>query len=133
MTVELNTLSYILLTTIFSAASLVAIKHGRFPDVHPVVINSQGEFSPLRYAGESATIKSKLNPNGAPILSTIDRPITTLSELYQVALSKHNYTNNQFLGTRDPLQKGNVDWVNDYIYIKSTHHVTQCYIYLAIF
>jgi long-chain acyl-CoA synthetase len=129
MTVELNTLSYILLTTIFSAASMVAMKHGRFPDVHPIVINSQAEFAPLRYAGESTTIKPKLFPNGAPILTTVDQPITTLSELYQYVLSKYHYTTNQFLGARDPLQKGKIDWVKSfmYSYLHISTHIKPMY------
>lgn len=133
MTIELNTLSYILLTTIFSAASLVAIKRGRFPDVHPVVINSQGEFSSLRYAGESATIKSTLYPNGAPVLTTPDRPITTLSGLYEFALSKQAYVNNQFLGTRDPLQKGKIDWVRRIWKSQILHTSTHKRKYIVLF
>lgn len=89
MPVELNALSYILLTTIFSAASAIAIKNGRHSDAHPLVLNSQGGFSQLRYAGESATIKSRLYSNGAPSLCSNDTSINTLSDLYQVAFSKY--------------------------------------------
>jgi long-chain acyl-CoA synthetase len=87
--IELNTVSYILLTTIFSAASVIAIKHGKQADAHPLVMISQAEFSPLRYPRESAIIKSKLFPGGAPILNTSERgSITTLSDMYQIALLK---------------------------------------------
>ncbi|KAI9251096.1 hypothetical protein EDC94DRAFT_697752 [Helicostylum pulchrum] len=98
MTIELNALSYILLTTIFSAASIIAIQNGRHPDAHPIVINSQGEFSSLRYAEESATIKSRMYPSGAPLLSFNDQSIKTLSELYQVAFKR--FKANPFLGVR---------------------------------
>ncbi|EPB91597.1 hypothetical protein HMPREF1544_01519 [Mucor circinelloides 1006PhL] len=103
MTIELNTLSYLLLTTIFSAASIIAIQNGKHPDVHPSVLNSQGEYATLRYPGESAVIKSYAYPNGVPPLTTRERSIKTLSELYQVALNKHK--DKQFLGARDSTKK----------------------------
>lgn len=109
MTIELNTLSYLLLTTIFSAASIIAIQNGKHPDVHPSVLNSQGEYATLRYPGESAVIKSYAYPNGAPPLTTRERSIKTLSELYQVALNKHK--DKQFLGARDSTKK-KVIWVS---------------------
>ncbi|KAI7894121.1 uncharacterized protein EV154DRAFT_600251 [Mucor mucedo] len=87
MPVELNTLSYLLLTSIFSAASAVAIKNGRHSDVHPLVLNSQGSFSPLRYAGESAIIKSKMYTHST--LFSNNQTIHTLSQLYEVAFLKH--------------------------------------------
>jgi long-chain acyl-CoA synthetase len=109
MPVELNTLSYILLTTIFSAASVIAIQNGKHPDAHPLVLNYQGEFSPLRYSGESATIRSKNYPSGAPALSDGERTITTLSDLYQIALLKFNANN--FLGVRNLHKKNETIWV----------------------
>ncbi|KAG2198959.1 hypothetical protein INT47_013143 [Mucor saturninus] len=87
MPVELNTLSYLLLTSIFSAASAVAIKNGRHSDVHPLVLNSQGSFSSLRYAGESAIIKSKMYTHST--LFSNNQTIRTLSQLYEVAFLKH--------------------------------------------
>jgi len=109
MTIELNTLSYLLLTTIFSAASIIAIQNGKHPDVHPSVLNSQGEYATLRYPGESAVIKSYAYPNGVPPLTTRERSIKTLSELYQVALNKHK--DKQFLGARDSTKK-KIIWVS---------------------
>lgn len=109
MAIYLNTPSYLLLTAIFNAPTIIAIKNGKHPDVHPLVLNNQGEYSPLRYPGESAIIKSKAYPNGAPQLSTMDRSINTLSDVYQVALNK--YKNKQFLGARN-LTKKDVIWVN---------------------
>lgn len=103
MSIELNIVSYILLGTILSAASIIAIKSGKHPDAHPHVMNTQGEFTPLRYPGETATIKSKAN--STPMLLHNDRSIQTLSELYQSSLLK--FKSNQFLGTR--LHK-NVAW-----------------------
>lgn len=108
MTIELNTLSYLLLTTILSAASFIAIQNGKHPDVHPSVLNKQSEYAALRYPGESAVIKSNAFPNGAPRLTARDRSIKTLSELYQVALNKH--TGKHFLGARDSTKKS-VIWV----------------------
>lgn len=108
MTIELNALSYILLTTIFSAASIIAIQNGRHPDAHPIVINSQGEFSSIRYTEESATVKSRMHPAGAPLLSFNDLSIKTLSELYQVAFLK--FKANPFLGVREQ-QNQQVIWV----------------------
>lgn len=89
MPAELNALSYILLTTIFSAASAIAIKNGKHSDAHPLVLNSQGGFSQLRYAGESASIKARMFSNGAPLLSSNDISIHTLHDLYQAAFLKH--------------------------------------------
>lgn len=106
MTIELNTVSYLLLAAIFSAASIIAVRDGKCPDVHPLVLSNQGEFSALRYPGESAVIKASAYPNGAPSLLTRD----TLSELYQVALKK--YKNKQFLGARKLTGKRSIVWVN---------------------
>lgn len=94
MTVELNLLSYILLSTILSAASIIAIKSVKHPDVHPLVMNRQGEFSPLRYPKESSTIKSKLQLNELGD----ERIIKNLRDFYQFSLLK--YTANKLLGTR---------------------------------
>lgn len=107
MTIELNIVSYILLGSILSAASIIAIRSGKHPDAHPFVMNTQGEFTPLRYPGETAIVKSKANSAGA--LTTLlhdDRAIKTLSELYQLSLLK--FKSNQFLGTR--LHNQSVAW-----------------------
>ncbi|KAL9558989.1 hypothetical protein MBANPS3_000644 [Mucor bainieri] len=119
MTIELNTLSYLLLTTIFSAASFIAIQNGKHPDVHPSVLNKQSEYATLRYPGESAVIRSNAFPNGAPPLTTRDRSIKTLSELYQVALNKHK--NRQFLGARDSTKKSVIWNPYDGAYEKMQH------------
>lgn len=108
MTIELNTLSYLLLTTIFSAASFIAIQNGKHPDVHPSVLNKQSECATLRYPGESAIVKSNDFPNGAPPLTTRDRTIKTLSELYQAALNKHK--DKRFVGARYSTKKS-ANWV----------------------
>ena len=133
MIIELNTLSYILLTTIFSAASIISIKNGKNPDVHPLVLNNQGEYPPLRYPGESAIIKSKVYLNGVPQLSTMDQSFNTLSKLYQVALNK--YKNKQFLGDRN-LTKKDVIWVNSICTVNAiifSIQVCVCHSYCVIF
>lgn len=98
---ELNTLSYILLSTIFSATTYIAVKNGKHPDVHPLVLNNQGEFSQIRYSEESATIRSKAYPLGPPTIKYMDRPILTLSEFYQCAFMKHEQKNYKFLTSRE--------------------------------
>lgn len=104
MPVELNTLSYLLLTSIFSAASAIAVKNGRHSDVHPLVLNSQGSFSPLRYAGESATIKSKMFTHST--LFSNNQSIYTMTQLYQLAFAKHQ--SNPFLFSGKTIQVGNL-------------------------
>ncbi|GAN04408.1 acyl-CoA synthetase long-chain family member 1 isoform X1 [Mucor ambiguus] len=128
MTIELNTVSYLLLTAIFSAASFIAIQNGKHPDVHPSVLNKQSDYATLRYPGESAIIKSNAFPNGAPQLTTRDRPIKTLSELYQVALNKHK--GKRFAGARDSTKKSVIWQSYDGAYEK-TQHIYSGLIYKA--
>ncbi|CEP17591.1 hypothetical protein [Parasitella parasitica] len=103
MTLESSTISYFLLTTLFGAASIIILQNGKYPDVHPSVLNNQSEFSTVKIPGESAIINSKVYPKGAPQLVKGDRPIYTLSELYQAVLSKHQ--ENKFLGARGLIKK----------------------------
>ncbi|KAK4509611.1 uncharacterized protein ATC70_007964 [Mucor velutinosus] len=128
MTIELNTLSYLLLTTIISAASFIAIQNGKHPDIHPSVLNKQSEYATLRYPGESAAIKSNALPNGPPLLTTRDRSIRTLSELYQVALNKHK--GKQFIGARDSTRKSVVWQLYDGAY-ENIQHIFSGLIYKA--
>ncbi|KAI8646630.1 hypothetical protein BD408DRAFT_409991 [Parasitella parasitica] len=121
MTIESSTLSYFLLTTLFGAASMIILQNGKYPDVHPSVLNNQSEFSTEKIPGESAIIKSKVYPKGAPKLVKGDRPIYTLSELYQAALSK--YQSNKFLGARGLTKKG-VTW---HTYDKSLEKIQSIY------
>lgn len=118
MPAELNTVSYILLTTIFSVASVIAIKHAKHPDAHPLVLISQSEFAPLRYEGESTVIQSKLHPGHAPALHNNDhQSISTLSDLYQSAFSKGKRGENKFLGAqrlRNLHENGNKSTNNKY-------------------
>lgn len=101
MPFEIDSLSYTLLASIFGAASMIAVKNGNYPDVHPLILNSQSEVSQLRHPGESATLRSKLYPNGP----TSTAP--TLREFYEDTFNKHK--SNTFLGEE---KDNKLFWVN---------------------
>ena len=98
MSFELDPLSYALLASIFSAAALLSVRNARGPDIHPLLLNTQSDVSRVRYSGSSAVYRSRMYPNGAPLLSTVDRTIRTLRDFYQAAFDKHK--SNVFVGKR---------------------------------
>ncbi|KAL0088526.1 hypothetical protein J3Q64DRAFT_1726283 [Phycomyces blakesleeanus] len=86
---ELDTTSYTLLTSILTAAALLSIHNTKGPDIHPLLLNTQSDVSRLRHPGESAIYRSRMYPNGSPLLSTFDRSMRTLCDLYEAGgLSK---------------------------------------------
>ncbi|KAG2219910.1 hypothetical protein INT45_008547 [Circinella minor] len=108
MSFELDSLSYALLASIFSAAALLSVRNARGPDIHPLLLNTQSDVSRVRYPGGSAVYRSRMYPNGAPLLSTVDRTIRTLRDFYQAAFDK--YKSNVFVGKRGDNKSFN--WLN---------------------
>ncbi|KAI9025036.1 hypothetical protein CLU79DRAFT_700229 [Phycomyces nitens] len=90
---ELDTTSYTLLTSILTAAALLSIHNTKGPDIHPLLLNTQSDVSRLRHPGESAIYRSRMYPNGSPLLTTFDRSVRTLCDLYEAeaigSKSKH--------------------------------------------
>ncbi|KAG2175594.1 hypothetical protein INT43_001241 [Umbelopsis isabellina] len=82
MSLDLDTLSFILLGSI-STVALLSIRNAKGPDVHPLLLNSQADPSRLRHAGETAIYRSRMHPNGSPLLMTMDRNIRTLHDLFE--------------------------------------------------
>ncbi|KAI7893725.1 uncharacterized protein EV154DRAFT_131201 [Mucor mucedo] len=83
MSFELDTLSYTLLTTIVGAAALLSVRNSKTPDIHPLLLNTQSDVSRLRHPEESAIYRSRMYPMGAPVCSTFDRAIRTMSDFYK--------------------------------------------------
>ncbi|KAI9262423.1 hypothetical protein BDA99DRAFT_511159 [Phascolomyces articulosus] len=108
MSFELDSLSYALLASIFSAAALLSVRNARGPDIHPLLLNTQSDVSRVRFPGSSAIYRSRMYPNGAPLLSTVDRTIRTLRDFYQAAFDKHK--SNVFAGKRGGSKSFN--WLN---------------------
>lgn len=96
MSFELDTLSYALLASIFGAAALLSVRNARGPDIHPLLLNTQSDVSRVRYPGSSAIYRSRMYPNGSPLLATMDRSIRTMRDVYLAAFQK--YYDNLFLG-----------------------------------
>ncbi|KAG0175226.1 Long-chain-fatty-acid--CoA ligase 5 [Apophysomyces sp. BC1015] len=91
MSLELDTLSYALLASIFGAATMLSIKNSKEADIHPLLLNNQSNVSPLRHPGESAIYRSRASTVGSPLLSTFDRAVRTLADLYDVGgFAKHD-------------------------------------------
>lgn len=82
MSLDLDTLSFILLGSI-STVALLSIRNAKGPDVHPLLLNSQADPSRLRHAGETAIYRSRMHPNGSPLLMTMERSIRTLHDLFE--------------------------------------------------
>ncbi|KAI9301549.1 hypothetical protein BJ944DRAFT_257498 [Cunninghamella echinulata] len=83
MSLELDTVSYTLLASIFGATALLSLRNAKGADIHPLLLNTQSDVSRLRHAGESAIYRSRMYPNGSPLLTTFDRNIRTLLDLYE--------------------------------------------------
>ncbi|KAI8086575.1 uncharacterized protein BX664DRAFT_336179 [Halteromyces radiatus] len=83
MSFEIDTVSYALLTSIFGATAFMSLRNFKGPDIHPLLLNTQSDVSRLRHAGESAIYRSRMYPNGSPLLSIFDRGIRTLLDLYE--------------------------------------------------
>ncbi|CEP07723.1 hypothetical protein [Parasitella parasitica] len=84
MTIELDTLSYALLTSIVGAAALLSVRNSKTPDIHPLLLNTQSDVSRLRHPEESAVYRSRMYPMGTPLCSTFDRSIRTMAEFYRL-------------------------------------------------
>ncbi|GAN03959.1 conserved hypothetical protein [Mucor ambiguus] len=84
MAIELDTLSYALLTSIVGAAALLSVRNSKAPDIHPLLLNTQSDVSRLRHPEESAVYRSRMYPMGTPLCSTFDRSIRTMAEFYRL-------------------------------------------------
>ncbi|KAH8550228.1 hypothetical protein BGW37DRAFT_428046 [Umbelopsis sp. PMI_123] len=82
MSLDLDTLSFILLGSI-STVALLSIRNAKGPDVHPLLLNAQADPSRLRHIGETAIYRSRMHPNGSPLMLTVDRNIRTLHDLFE--------------------------------------------------
>lgn len=98
MSFELDTLSYTLLGSIFGAAALLSVRNARGPDIHPLLLNTQSDVSRVRYPGSTAVYRSRMYPNGSPLLTTSDRSLRTLQDWYLSALDK--FRAKTFIGER---------------------------------
>ncbi|KAF7729642.1 Long-chain-fatty-acid--CoA ligase 5 [Apophysomyces ossiformis] len=108
MSIELDTLSYALLASIFGAATLLSIKNSKEADIHPLLLNNQANVSPLRHPGESAIYRSRASTFGSPLLATFDRNVRTLHDLFQDdVFAKHGST--PFVGAHT---KNGYEWHN---------------------
>jgi long-chain acyl-CoA synthetase len=96
MSLDLDTLSFILLGSI-STVALLSIRNAKGPDVHPLLLNTQADPSRLRHVGETAIYRSRMHPNGSPLMLTMDRNIRTLHDLFELGGAKSNL-NAKFLG-----------------------------------
>lgn len=96
MSFDLDTLSFVLLGSI-STVALLSIRNAKGPDVHPLLLNSQADASRLRHAGETAIYRSRMHPNGSPLMLTMDRNIRTLHDLFEHGGANSN-PNAKFLG-----------------------------------
>ncbi|KAI8335538.1 hypothetical protein BC941DRAFT_399282 [Chlamydoabsidia padenii] len=83
MTFELNTISYALLTSIFGATAFLSLRNSKGPDIHPLLLNAQSDVSRIRHVGESAIYRSRMHPNGSPLLSFFDRGVRNLLDLHE--------------------------------------------------
>ncbi|KAI8639280.1 hypothetical protein BD408DRAFT_421693 [Parasitella parasitica] len=92
MTIELDTLSYALLTSIVGAAALLSVRNSKTPDIHPLLLNTQSDVSRLRHPEESAVYRSRMYPMGTPLCSTFDRSIRTMAEFYRLGGIEKNKT-----------------------------------------
>lgn len=100
MSFELDTVSYGLLASIFGATAFLSLRNYKGPDIHPLLLNTQADVSRLRHAGESAIYRSRMYPNGSPLLSIFDRGVRTLLDLHeQGGQSKHSQAS--FLGQHE--------------------------------
>ncbi|ORX43095.1 acetyl-CoA synthetase-like protein [Hesseltinella vesiculosa] len=97
MSIELDTVSYALLASIFGATAFLSLRSSHGSDIHPILLNSQADVSRIRHVGESATYRSRMYPNGSPLLSTVDRNIRSLHELFHVGIKKR-FSQQPFLG-----------------------------------
>ncbi|KAI8581078.1 hypothetical protein K450DRAFT_234521 [Umbelopsis ramanniana AG] len=96
MSLDLDTLSFLLLGSI-STVALLSIRNAKGPDVHPLLLNAQADPSRLRHVGETAIYRSRMHPNGSPLMLTMDRNIRTLHDLFELGGAKSNL-NAKFLG-----------------------------------
>lgn len=111
MSIVLDTVSYTLLASIFGATALLSLRNSKGADIHPLLLNTQSDVSRLRHAGESAIYRSRMYPNGSPLLASFDRNIRTLLDLYeQGGQTKHSLK--PFLGKYSQKQ---YQWVIIYI------------------
>lgn len=100
MSFELNTVSYALLTSIFGATAFLSLRNAKGPDIHPLLLNAQSDVSRLRHAGESAIYRSRMSPNGVPLLNIFDRGVRTLFDLHEKG-GKIKHPQASFLGRQE--------------------------------
>ncbi|KAI8060478.1 hypothetical protein BC940DRAFT_311886 [Gongronella butleri] len=86
MSIELDSVSYALLASIFGATAFMSLRSSHGSDIHPILLNAQADVSRIRHVGESAIYRSRMYPNGSPLLSTTDRNIRTLHDLYHIGI-----------------------------------------------
>ncbi|CAO3594353.1 unnamed protein product [Absidia cylindrospora] len=103
MSFEIDTVSYALLTSIFGATAFLSLRNFKGPDIHPLLLNTQSDVSRLRHAGESAIYRSRMYPNGSPLLSIFNRSVRTLNDLYQQG-GKLKEPKSPFLGQKQHWQ-----------------------------
>src|ERR1700709_1498062 len=96
MSFDLDTTSFLLLGSI-STIALLSIRKAKGPDVHPLLLNSQADPSRLRHAGESAVYRSRMHPNGSPLMLPMDRNTRPLHDIFERGGIKPNPEAN-FLG-----------------------------------
>ncbi|EPB81223.1 hypothetical protein HMPREF1544_12064 [Mucor circinelloides 1006PhL] len=108
MTIELDTLSYALLTSIVGAAALLSVRNSKAPDIHPLLLNTQSDVSRLRHPEESAVYRSRMYPMGTPLCSTFDRSIRTMAEFYRLGGLEKNKSAD-FLAQDNNAQYSNYD------------------------
>ncbi|CDH50650.1 long-chain-fatty-acid--ligase 5 isoform 2 [Lichtheimia corymbifera JMRC:FSU:9682] len=119
MSFELDSLSYALLASIFSAAAMLSVRNSRGPDIHPLLLNTQSDVSRVRYPGSSAIYRSRMYPNGSPLLYTMDRSIRTLKDFYGAAFEK--YRTNVLVGGRTTA--GSYSWSTYEAIEKKSKHI----------
>ncbi|KAL1921878.1 uncharacterized protein VTP21DRAFT_10520 [Calcarisporiella thermophila] len=95
---EFDSLSLLLLGTI-GAVTFYAIRTNNEPDIHPLLLNHQADVSNIRFPGESAVYRSKFAPHGGPLLTSSDRAVKTVYELWRNGGVKTS-ADQDFLGVR---------------------------------
>ncbi|KAI8343063.1 hypothetical protein BC941DRAFT_344235 [Chlamydoabsidia padenii] len=101
MSFELDTVSYGLLASIFGATAFLSLRNFKGPDIHPLLLNTQADVSRLRHAGESAIYRSRMYPNGSPLLSIFDRNVRTLLDLHEQGDAVANNAKHIYGGLRE--------------------------------
>ncbi|KAI8877462.1 acetyl-CoA synthetase-like protein [Backusella circina FSU 941] len=83
MNIELDLLSYTLLTSIIGTWTWKRMHRPKSADMHPLLLNAQSDVSRLRHVGESAVYRSRMSPIGSPLCYTFDQTTQTLADFYR--------------------------------------------------